>query len=412
MSLKSSAKVVLFVAVLLGSAARNIFAEESGRLEEINRIVLEESSRLEEINASEGRILDELKSLQSQLTKLDRDEAALAKELGRISSEKNRVADEVGLLEAKYQKLLGQSAIRMRAIYQHDQHNVRGHLLLSRYVQEGSLGQQAKYLSILARYDQTIAAELLATKESTEQRRVDLVQLEASQELFRSKITSQKRAIEERVARKESLLTTLKSERKAKEKALVTLRAEALRLETVMTSLVGWGENKATKSMQEIPGQRQDKAGPFHGEGLLKQKGKLTFPVEGKVVRPFGKQQSSGFKDMIFAKGIEFNTIPSASVKAVAEGKVIFRGQMPGYGKMLILDHGERYYSLYGLLSEWFAEKGEAVAQGQLIARAGTEPLTSNLSSVDKNFYFEIRKNGTPVNPQGFYTVPLEKLGR
>jgi lipoprotein NlpD len=78
---------------------------------------------------------------------------------------------------------------------------------------------------------------------------------------------------------------------------------------------------------------------------------------------------------------------------AVGAGRVLHLGPMPGYGTIVIVDHGARSYSLYGKMGEILVERGSDVTQGDTLGR---------LNGADKeasNFYFEIRKNGTPVDP-------------
>ena len=77
-------------------------------------------------------------------------------------------------------------------------------------------------------------------------------------------------------------------------------------------------------------------------------------------------------------------------------GRVIYNGIMPEYGTILILDHGDREYSLYGRVVSPLATVGEVVQKGQVIAQVGEPDATG------KNLYFEIRKNGKPLNPALF----------
>ena len=78
-------------------------------------------------------------------------------------------------------------------------------------------------------------------------------------------------------------------------------------------------------------------------------------------------------------------------------GKVMHVGRMPGYGTIIILDHGQRYYSLYGRLGKTLVGKGHVVEKGEIIAQTG------EMDAKSRNFYFEIRRNGSPVNPQDYF---------
>jgi septal ring factor EnvC (AmiA/AmiB activator) len=80
----------------------------------------------------------------------------------------------------------------------------------------------------------------------------------------------------------------------------------------------------------------------------------------------------------------------------VAAGKVIYSGRLPGYGTLLIVDHGDRTHTLYARLSDIAVEQGTIVNAGDELA------ATAPLDSRERNFYFEIRVRGKPVNPAGF----------
>ncbi|NDC38970.1 MAG: hypothetical protein EBZ48_13120 [Proteobacteria bacterium] len=141
--------------------------------------------------------------------------------------------------------------------------------------------------------------------------------------------------------------------------------------------------------------------GPFSGDGLAKSKGRLELPVDGKVVVPFGREVSTKTGIAGRSKGIELAGATSASARVVADGRVIFSGRMPVLGTIVIVDHGERYYSLYGRLGGADVERGALLASGDSVGTLG-EP-----DAEGRNFYFEIRKNGVPVNPQPFFRVKM-----
>jgi septal ring factor EnvC (AmiA/AmiB activator) len=121
---------------------------------------------------------------------------------------------------------------------------------------------------------------------------------------------------------------------------------------------------------------------------------KLRAPVKGEVLQGFGRSKVSTFADMVFSKGIDFSSTSASDVHAVLDGKVAFAGTMPGYEQVVVLEHGGRSYSLYGRLGTVSVKTGDSVDQDQVIA------TTSDPDPKGRNFYFEVRKNGAPVNPQ------------
>jgi septal ring factor EnvC (AmiA/AmiB activator) len=95
----------------------------------------------------------------------------------------------------------------------------------------------------------------------------------------------------------------------------------------------------------------------------------------------------------LFNKGILYAAPVAAPIKAVAKGQVVFVGQMPGYGDMIILDHGSRTHTLYAKVKEPRVQSRQLVDKGEVIG------LTQEPMGERGNFYFEIRRSGKPVNP-------------
>lgn len=96
-------------------------------------------------------------------------------------------------------------------------------------------------------------------------------------------------------------------------------------------------------------------------------------------------------------KGIIIEAQENEVVKNVFDGTVIFSGQFKGYEKLVIIDHGSGYYTLYARLSEIFVAKGTKINEGAVIGRIG-----NNNSSFGSRLYFEIRSDGIAQNPLGW----------
>jgi lipoprotein NlpD len=118
--------------------------------------------------------------------------------------------------------------------------------------------------------------------------------------------------------------------------------------------------------------------------------GNWVWPTRGKVIRGF-QQNSTG------KKGINIGGHPDQPVNAAANGKVVYVGSgLVGYGRLIIIKHSESLLSAYGHNSKLLVAEGDHVAAGQTIAKMGS-------SGTDRTaLYFEIRKDGKPVNPMQY----------
>ena len=121
----------------------------------------------------------------------------------------------------------------------------------------------------------------------------------------------------------------------------------------------------------------------------------FIWPVEGKVISVFGMRRSSTVN-----KGIDIQAPEGAQVLAARGGKVSFvHEQMPGFGRTIILDHGEGFATVYAYIGEILVQTGQNVGRRQVIARVGR----SGRAQVPA-LHFEIRRNQKPQNP--FYYLP------
>ncbi|MBI2712565.1 MAG: peptidoglycan DD-metalloendopeptidase family protein, partial [Bdellovibrio sp.] len=122
-----------------------------------------------------------------------------------------------------------------------------------------------------------------------------------------------------------------------------------------------------------------------------KLKGKLPYPVDGfRLVGGFGKAFDAKSGLYVFKKGIDLATQFGENVKAISQGKVAFAGELPGYGQVVLLDHGDHFYSLYGHMGRVVKKNNDSVKRGETLGLTGdsTTPL-----------YFEIRSRNVAVNP-------------
>ena len=132
--------------------------------------------------------------------------------------------------------------------------------------------------------------------------------------------------------------------------------------------------------------------------GFASKKGALPYPVPGKVVSHFGPKQHKKFGTTIRNNGIEVTTEQMSPIAAVYPGKVLYSSWVKGYGKVIIIDHGDKYYTLTAHLGEVVKAAGEAVEAGELIGYAGYSPVHGEGGRI----YFEIRYLGKPLDPEAW----------
>ncbi len=134
---------------------------------------------------------------------------------------------------------------------------------------------------------------------------------------------------------------------------------------------------------------------PIDGESLFEsQKGKLPFPLRGEIIKSFGKILDRETQTDIISPGIEIRGDPETEIRAVYDGVVFHRGSLRGYGKVLILDHGVGWYTLYGHLSDYNVVPGQSVRTGDVIGYLGRSAADGASS-----LHFEIRHRKQQYDP-------------
>ena len=143
---------------------------------------------------------------------------------------------------------------------------------------------------------------------------------------------------------------------------------------------------------KENPGKRPYADSSPHAFTDLK--GLLIMPVNGKIVEFFGPYTNTEFKLVNFRSGINIRAERGEPIRAVYKGKTLYANWFKGYGNMIIIDHGDHYYTLYAHAEELFKKKGDPVEAGEVIATVGDTG-----SMAKPGLHFEVRYHGKPIDP-------------
>jgi murein hydrolase activator len=205
---------------------------------------------------------------------------------------------------------------------------------------------------------------------------------------------SERRALElklrERVAKlgtqqrkRKKLLKTIRSKKSLELAALKALREAALELDAAIVRI----EPLTPEITPRVESNRKNK--PFKAH-----KGLLSWPVKGKITSFFGRHRNKKFAVTNFQSGINIRAERGEPIRSVSNGHVIFANWFKGFGNMMIVDHGDHYYTVYAHLEEVFKVKGDRVDQGEVIATVGDSG-----SMKGPALHFEVRHHGKPIDP-------------
>ncbi len=372
-----------------------------------------------ELKEVRSRIEDQqakLTTIQSRHSEIQANLEALNKELAQIKQRKEAVSGNQAELDERVKKLelaveKGKSAIedqrgllkrRIVAVYKmHRRSGALSYLVGAKSATD--LMRRASYLMRIASADRVKLEKLTDYIDGFDKERQNLERSKIERAENVEMLVGLEKEYEAKKAQLAGLLDDAKKDEETELASLQNLEQSATKLESVLARLMGSEEPAEVAPQPKTP--PSDSKPPdavsdpvVAGEGLASFKGKLPLPVSGKLVQRFGKQKHEEFADILFVKGLEFNAPTGSKVRAVARGKVALSQVLPGYGNVIILDHGGRYYSLYGRLAGSIRQLGDEVAAGEELAILG-EP-----DKRGRNFYFELRVQGKPVNPTEYFS--------
>jgi septal ring factor EnvC (AmiA/AmiB activator) len=231
-----------------------------------------------------------------------------------------------------------------------------------------SIGKADRWL--IARYD-SLRADVEQSRAMLLDRQQELRRLSQEKEQETALLASSKE-------KRNNQLRQIRSERTHLAQTLQELAEAARRLESLIDELVESG------------------AVSYGGDGrhVKRAKGRLPWPVRGRVIEGFGYRELGPKRAKVPHQGLSIEADIGTEVTAVADGAINYTGRLRGYGQIVIIDHGGGYFSLYGHLQEVLGFKGQIVLQGDPI---GTLGESGSLSG--PQLYFELREDRVQVDP-------------
>jgi len=237
-----------------------------------------------------------------------------------------------------------------------------------------AMAEDYHYLQRMVRHDRQLLEEYRLQVQNT---RKELQQLAALK-------TRQQQALNERKNRESDLLQAQKDRRK--------LLAKVRQDEEALAVLLHELEERAARLTELVRRLKEDKTSSRgHGTRFSRQRGRLAWPVRGPVRVGFGTGRHPELGTRYDSHGIEIGVKGTKPIHSVWDGAVIFAKPFRGYGNLLIIDHGDGYYTLYAQASRLLRKVGDRVERGETIAMSGFDGADV--------VYFEIRKGGTPLDP-------------
>lgn len=366
----------LLLLILLGNTA--VLCAEGldhnrQELKQIRQRIDKLSASLEKDQKEKTALQKDLEGVKTQLTRLRAREENHAGNLKSLKTDISHKETAIRHIKTQSQQRRELVARRLGAIYRGGQMRFLRILFSNRspadiaedYHFFKKVVQHDRSLLASFRQDQeALAGELASLEALYQQRQEQMEQLKVSRE-----------TLQEGRRLKKRLLAKLKHQQGAKTVELATLKEKSARIAALVKRLESASASKYTQT-----------SGDF-----ARQKGRLIWPIKGHIKVPFGTGRLAGLGTLYDSQGVEIAVSGNQAIHAVWGGTVIYANSFRGFGNMIIVDHGDNFYSLYAQASSLQKKVGDSVSAGELLAYPGYEDANS--------IYFEIRHHGTPLDP-------------
>ena len=241
-------------------------------------------------------------------------------------------------------------------------------------------------LKLVYQADQKALAKLTEEANQIKQQKTDIEQKKNEISLIRQQLLAQKADYQGQAELQADLVQRLNSDRVALDAARIQLERDSLSVANLIQKKVA--EEEARIAAAKAKSQARN---------FVRGSGIMAFPSSGYISSPYGWRSHPVLGRGRLHTGMDFAAGYGATIRAADSGTVLYSGWYGGYGKTVIINHGEGITTLYGHSSKLYVNAGESVKRGQAISAIGSTGL-----STGPHLHFEVRKNGTPVNPANY----------
>lgn len=355
--------------------------EQQDKLNDVNREINHKKAELAEVQEQQKQTAAEITSIEEDLTakqaELEKVEADLAATQAELEDTKAKLADAIARCEKQKQEM----ADRVRAVYMQYESAYASYLniIFSSENISDFLSRLNMVRSMLNEDNDTLDS-YKAHQQEVEDYKAQLEEQEAKIAELKAQVEQQKADIEQKKKEHEQALAQLEDQEEYYQDELDQLEKDSKALEDLIQQLIA-----------------QLEEGKYAG-------GQMAWPVPGhyRITSSFGYRTHpvTGVKKL--HTGIDIGSNPGEPIngkkaQAAAAGTVILAQYYGGYGNCVIISHGSGIVTLYGHGSAILVNVGDKVKRGQAVLKIGSTGV-----STGPHLHFEVRENGTPVDPMKY----------
>lgn len=368
--------IILMLIISLDAYGQQDVSEFQERLAKISQQIEQLRLKIEEGEKKESTTLSQLERIGFNKGLIKKEISLYAIQLEKANRELSSLNKSIPELEAKLDEEKQSIEKILITTYKFGKFNFLQFMLQAENV--GALISENKNLTLLAQYQGKIISNYMENLDQLETAEKELQTKKKGASRLIKNAEKKRKELQTQERKNRALITEIKKNKKLHLQTLEELKVRAQQLLILIEKLL-----------------KEEISFPINLIPLYEKKGKLPWPIEGKVTTEFGLQRHPQFKTTTMNNGIEISPRKNyVIVRAIHPGKVVYSDYFQGYGNLIIVDHGMSYYSLYGHCSDILVKKGDLVKAEHPIA------LVGDIGSLEgDSVYFEIRFKTKPLNP-------------
>jgi septal ring factor EnvC (AmiA/AmiB activator) len=358
-------------------------AADSGQVAAQEQRLQQLRSRIGDLKNEVGEVQGKKNAVDAELEKTEKEIGVVSATLGqlerKIAQSRTRLdelQEQVQTRRGNLQAMQSELAHELRSAYETGQEQQQVKLLLSQD-EPAAIARFMTYYGYFSRARSVRIGRIKSVLDELSRVEQEVIQQKADLENLKADRSAELERLERARADRQAALGPLQAELRQKSSELSALQRNEINLQRLVELL--------RRAVRDVPpvSARNSSPSPL--------KGKLVWPVEGRISIPFNAVQADG---KLRSRGVLVNASAGADVHAIAAGRVIFADWLRGFGLLLIIDHGGGYMSLYGYNRSLYKEVGENVEAGEVIAAVGDSGGRDR-----SGLYLELRKDGRPFDP-------------
>ena len=429
------ALILIAMTCLFGTAYADERAQTQQQRDATRQDITELKKALAQVQQEKSGVQKDLRSTETKMGELQKQVEALQQQLKKTQAELQRLDDEKQKLEAARKEQQRLIATQARAAYQNGRQEYLK-LLLNQQNPEKFARTLTYYdymskarLAQLRAFNETLAkqaavqkdidlqqAQLLAQQGNLDSQRHELEDVRKDRQAALAKLNEQYKASDTKLQAREqdqadlakvlktieeTLARQAREAEEARQKALLAQQEADRRAREAAAQAQAQANRKdddapapeAPKRPKPTPGAVVSSGGQSFGGEFSAAKGKLPWPVDGRLLARFGETRGDDARTKW--DGVMISASAGSTVRAVHGGRVVFADWLRGAGLLVILDHGNGYLSLYGHNQTLLKGAGDVVKAGEAISTVGTSGGQDTPA-----LYFAIRQQGRPADPE------------